>query len=81
MVEPHPREEKKRVYELIGPCGRLLAQGRTPDQARGVYLARFPSLPRDLDIIQVVAKLSNPTEPYCVLHRCGRLAVAVVRYP
>lgn len=81
-VEPRtPERRSKRIYELFGPCGSLLAQGRTPDQARGVYLARFPALPHDLDIVQVVAELARPTGPYCVLHRHGGLAVAAVRYP
>lgn len=81
VVTPRTERRNKSIYELSGPCGRLLAQGRTPDQARGVYLARFKSLPRDLNIIQVIAELAIPDGPYCVLHRYGRHAVAVVRNP
>lgn len=81
-VEPRtPERRRKHIYELIGPCGRLLAQGRNPDQAKGVYLARFQALPRDLELVRVVAELASPTGPYCVLHRRGRMAVAAVRYP
>lgn len=80
-AEPRTERRIKRIYELSGPCGRLFAQGRTPDQARGVYLARFPDLPRDLNIIVVINELVRPIGPYCVLHRRGRRAVALVRYP
>lgn len=80
-AKPRTERKSKSIYELVGPCGRLLAQGRTPDQARGVYLARFPAIPHDLDTILVMAEHDQPTGPYCVLHRHGRNAVATVRFP
>lgn len=78
-----PRTERKarHIYELLGPHGKIFAQGRTADQARGVYLIRFPYMPRDLDLVQVVRELVQPTDPYYMVRRRGRIATIAIRYP
>ena len=75
------RNPEKSVFELLGPCGRLLAQAKTPDQARGVYLAAFPAIPRDLGSILVVCEVPEPEDPYVVIqHKRNRPKISR-RYP
>ena len=77
----HERNPNKSVFELLGPCGRLLAQAKTPDQARGVYLAAFPAIPRDLGSILVLCEVCEPEDPYVVIqHKRNRPKISR-RYP
>ena len=71
----------KRVFELVGPCGKLFAQARTPDQARGVYLAKFPHLPRNLESILVAGETHNPQNPYSVIQSKGKCPLVITRFP
>ena len=71
----------KRIYELHGPCGKLYAQARTPDQARGVYLANFPELPRDLECIAIAGESVLPTKPYCVIQGKRNRPTVIKRFP
>lgn len=77
----HERNPNKSVFELLGPCGKLLAQAKTPDQARGVYLAAFPAIPRDLGSILVLSEVYEPEDPYVVIqHKRNRPKISR-RYP
>jgi len=71
----------KRVFELSGPCGKLFAQARTPDQARGVYLAKFPHLPRNLESISITSETSKPKAPYSVIQSKGKYPKVIERFP
>lgn len=72
----------KLVFEVTGPCGPEFVQARTPDQARGVYLAAYPSLPRELGCIDVIGQIDEPTDPYLVIqHKRRKRPVVAVRFP
>ncbi|MEI6170047.1 MAG: hypothetical protein WCP56_03560 [Candidatus Saccharibacteria bacterium] len=72
---------RKCVFELQGPCGKFFAQARTPDQARGVYLAAFPVLPRNLECITVTAVTHEPIAPYHVITHKRNRPVVTRRFP
>ena len=79
--EKEPRAPKL-VFEITGPCGRMLVQARTPDQARGVYLAACPSLPRELECVEIIGLVDEPTDPYLIIqHKRRKRPVVALRFP
>ena len=77
--EPLP---PKLVFEITGPCGRMFVQARTHDQARGVYLAACPSLPRELGCVEIIRLVDEPIDPYLIIQHKRRKRPAVTkRFP
>jgi len=81
ISEGDKKKPPKRIYELLGPCGKLFAQARTADQARGVYLAAFPILPRNLECIEVTGVTHEPIAPYHVIAHKRNRPVVTRRFP
>lgn len=72
----------KLVFEITGPCGRMFVQARTPDQARGVYLAACPSLPRELGCVEIIGLVDEPTDPYLIIqHKRRKRPAVALRFP
>ena len=72
----------KLIYEVAGPCGRMLVQARTPDQARGMYLAACPRLPRELGSIEIIRLVDKPTKPYLIIqHKRRNRPIVTLRFP
>lgn len=79
--EGKSKKPPKRVFELLGPCGKIFAQARTPDQAKGVYLAAFPELPRDLECVLVMSATLSPTCPYHIIQSKRKGPNVIRRFP
>ena len=75
------KKPPKLVFELLGPCGKFFAQARTADQAKGVYLAAFPALPRDLECVYVKSIYLKPICPYHIIQSKRKGPCVALRYP